>query len=161
MAWQDELDRLRAAMARDYSPLLAEFYERRDLLEKYAGNLGIDGLLGDMNAALLDGAGRVIVKRSWEYDFDDDAVADDEADEEIAYVLFWYDGTHVELEVRVGIDEDDSGYVLVQGDEVDDEPPEEIQDALLDAFRDIAEIDDDDDDEIDDDASDADDDDDD
>lgn len=151
MAWQDELERLRGSMARDYSPLLAEFYERRDLLEKYAGDLGIAGLLGDMNAALLDGAGRVIVKRSWEYDFDDDNVADDEADEEIAYILFWYDGTHVELEARVGIDEDDSGYVIIQDDEVEDDP-EEIQAALLDAFRDIAEIDDDDDDIEDDDG---------
>lgn len=150
MAWQDELNRLRASMARDYSPLLADFNERRNLLENYAGNLDIASLLEQMNATLLDDAGRIIVKRSWEYDFDDDDVADDESDEEIVYLLFWYDGSPVELEVRIGIDEDDAGYIIVQDEEIDDEP-EEIQEALLDAFREIADIDDDADDDDDDD----------
>ena len=42
--------------------------------------------------------------------------------------------------MRVGIDDEDAGYVIVEDEEVDDDT-ESIQKALIDAFRDIADMD--------------------
>ena len=104
-------------------------------------NSASSNLLGQMNDALLDGGARLIVDRSWQYDFEGDDDSDfDELTDEILYTLYWHDGDPIELEVRVGIDGDDAGYVKVEDEEIDDNA-ESIQKALLNAFRDIAEID--------------------
>lgn len=141
MPWLDELKRLRVRVDNEgYGRKMAEMAERRTLLEKFAGQLGIEQLLGQMNDALLDGGARLIVDRSWQYDFEGDDDSDfDELTDEILYTLYWHDGDPVELEVRVGIDSDDAGYVMVEDEEIDDDE-DSIQKALLDAFRDIAEI---------------------
>lgn len=141
MPWLDELKRLRVRVDNEgYGRKIAEMAERRDLLEKFANGLGIEQLLGQMNEALLDGGARLIVDRSWQYDFEGDDDSDfDELTDEILYTLYWHDGDPVELEVRVGIDSDDAGYVMVEDEEIDDDE-DSIQKALLDAFRDIAEI---------------------
>ena len=100
----------------------------------------VEQLLAQMNDVLLDGGARLIVDRSWQYDFEGDDDSDfDEMTDEILYTLYWHDGDPVELEVRVGIDSDDAGYVMVEDEEIDDDA-ESIQAALLDAFREIAEI---------------------
>ena len=146
MPWLDELNRLRRRVDNEgYGRRMADVAERRSLLERFAAGLSIDGLLSQMNEALLDNGARLIVNRSWEYEFDEDDLPDEDDAEEIVYVLFWHDGEPVEIEVRVGIDEDDSGYVLVEDEEVDldgddDDDVAAIQSALLDAFRDIADI---------------------
>ena len=146
MPWLDELNRLRRRVDNEgYGRQLADAAERRSLLERFAAGLSIDELLGQMNEALLDNGARLIVNRSWEYEFDEDDLPDEDDAEEIVYVLFWHDGEPVEIEVRVGIDEDDSGYVFVEDEEVDldggdDDDVAAIQSALLDAFRDIADI---------------------
>ncbi len=142
MPWLDELKRLRVRVDNEgYGRKLSEMAERRTLLEKFAGQLGVEGLLEQMNDALLDGSARLIVDRSWQYDFDGDDDSDfDELTDEILYSLYWHDGDPVELEVRVGIDSDDAGYVMVEGEEISDDE-ESIQNALLAAFREIAEID--------------------
>ena len=146
MPWLDELNRLRRRVDNEgYGRQLADAAERRGLLERFAAGLSIDELLGQMNEALLDNGARLIVNRSWEYEFDEDDLPDEDDAEEIVYVLFWHDGEPVEIEVRVGIDEDDSGYVFVEDEEVDldgddDDDVAAIQSALLDAFRDIADI---------------------
>ena len=141
MPWLDELKRLRVRVDNEgYGRKIAEMSERRDLLEKFANGLGIEQLLGQMNETLLDGGARLIVDRSWQYDFEGDDDSDfDELTDEILYTLYWHDGDPVELEVRVGIDSDDAGYVMVEDEEIDDDE-DSIQKALLDAFRDIAEI---------------------
>jgi hypothetical protein len=141
MPWQDELRRLRTRVDNEgYGRKIAEMGERRDLLEKFATGLRIEDLLREMNEALLDGGARLIVDRSWQYDFEGDDDSDfNELTDEILYTLYWHDGDPVELEVRVGIDGDDAGYVMVEDEEIDDDD-ESIQKALLDAFRDIAEI---------------------
>ena len=141
MPWLDELKRLRTRVDNEgYGRKMAEMAERRVLLEKFADGLGIEQLLGQMNEALLDGGARLIVDRSWQYDFEGDDDSDfDELTDEILYTLYWHDGDPVELEVRVGIDSDDAGYVMVEDEEIDDDE-DSIQKALLDAFRDIAEI---------------------
>ena len=141
MPWLDDLKRLRVRVDNEgYGRQMAEVAERRSLLEKYAGDLGVAELLSQMNDALLDGGARLIVDRSWQYDFEGDDDSDfDGLTDEILYTLYWHDGDPVELEVLVGIDDDDAGYVKVEGEEIDDNS-ESIQKALLDAFRDIAEI---------------------
>ena len=141
MPWLDELKRLRTRVDNEgYGRKMAEMAERRGLLEKFADGLGVEQLLGQMNEALLDGGARLIVDRSWQYDFEGDDDSDfDELTDEILYTLYWHDGEPVELEVRVGIDSDDAGYVMVEEEEIDDDE-DSIQKALLDAFRDIAEI---------------------
>ena len=155
MPWQDELKELRANIEGEggYLDQMAEVAERRRLLERFAVEMEAESLLTQMNAVLLDGGGRIIISRSWEYEFSDDDDDDDDGDEanEIRYILYWHDGEPMELEVRVGIDEEYDGYVLVgidgveEDDEVEDPSVAGIQEALLDAFRDIIDLDDDDD----------------
>ena len=140
MPWLDELKRLRVRVDNEgYGRRITDVTERRTLLERFAGRLAVDGLLNQMNDVLLDGGARLIVNRSWHYEFDEEDLSEEEDVDEIVYVLFWHDGEPVEIEVRVGIDEDDSGYVVVEDEEVDDDA-ESIQSALLDAFRDIADM---------------------
>ena len=141
MPWLDELNRLRVRVDNEgYGRKMAEMADRRGLLEKFTDGLGIEQLLQQMNDVLLDGGARLIVDRSWQYDFEGDDDSDfDELTDEILYTLYWHDGEPVELEVRVGIDSDDAGYVMVEDEEIDDDE-DSIQKALLDAFRDIAEI---------------------
>lgn len=142
MAWLDELKRLRTRVDNEgYGRRMSEVAERRGLLEKYAADLGVESLLGQMNDELLDGGARLMIDRSWQFDFegDDDSDFDNDSDE-IRYTLYWHDGEPVELEVSVGIDDEDAGYVMVEDEEIDDDE-DSIQKALLSAFREIAEID--------------------
>ena len=141
MPWLDDLNRLRVRVDNEgYGRKMAEMADRRGLVEKFANDLGIEQMLQQMNDVLLDGGARLIVDRSWQYDFegDDDSDFDDLTDE-ILYTLYWHDGEPVEVEVRVGIDADDAGYVMVEDEEIEDDA-DSIQKALLDAFREIAEI---------------------
>ncbi|MXZ90669.1 MAG: hypothetical protein F4W95_12525 [Chloroflexi bacterium] len=141
MPWLDDLNRLRVRVDNEgYGRQMSEVAERRGLLEKYADGLGVEKLLTQMNDVLLDGGARLIVDRSWQYDFEGDDDSDFEGlNDQILYTLYWHDGDPVELEVLVGIDDDDAGYVMVDDEEIDDDA-DSIQEALLDAFRDIAEI---------------------
>ncbi len=149
MPWLDDLKRLRVRVDNEgYGKQMADVAERRTLLERFAGELAVEGMMGEMNDILLDGGARLLVDRSWQYDFDDDddGPGGDELADEIVYTLYWHDGEPVEIEVRVGIDDADAGYVIVEDEEVDLDGDDEediaaIQSALLDAFRDIAEID--------------------
>lgn len=143
MPWLDDLKRLRVRVDNEgYGKQMTEVAERRTLLERFAGELAVEGLMGEMNDVLLDGGARLLVDRSWQYDFegDVDEPSDDDLGDEIVYTLYWHDGEPVEIEVRVGIDDDDAGYVIVEDEEVDDDA-ESIQKALLEAFRDIADMD--------------------
>lgn len=143
MPWLDDLKRLRVRVDNEgYGKQMKEMAERRTLLERFAGELAVESMMGQMNDVLLDGGARLIVDRSWQYDFegDVDEPDDDELGDEIVYTLYWHDGEPVEIEVRVGIDGDDAGYVMVEDEEVDDDA-ESIQKALLEAFRDIADMD--------------------
>ncbi len=141
MPWLDDLNRLRVRVDNEgYGRQMSEVAERRGLLEKYAAGLAVEELLTQMNDVLLDGGARLIVDRSWQYDFEGDDDSDFEGlNDQILYTLYWHDGDPVELEVLVGIDDEDAGYVMVDDEEIDDDS-ESIQEALLDAFRDIAEI---------------------
>ena len=142
MPWLDELKRLRASTKNTYDLRMAKVAVRRSLLEKFAVELSVDSLLTQMNDVLLDGGARLVVNRSWQYEYDNDDGFDDEGDElsdEIVYVLYWHDGSPVEIEVRVGIDNDDGGYVVVEDEEVADSAAA-IQSALVEAFREIIDL---------------------
>ena len=142
MSWQYELNQLRATIKDSYDLRMAKVAVRRSLLEKFAVELGVDDLLTQMNDVLLDGGARLVVNRSWQYEYDNDDGFDDEDDEltdEIVYLLYWHDGSPVEIEVRVGIDNDDGGYVVVEDEEVADSA-EAIQSALVAAFREIVDV---------------------
>ena len=142
MSWQDELNQLRASIKDSYDLRMAKVAVRRSLLEKFAVELGVDDLLTQMNDVLLDGGARLVVNRSWQYEYDNDDGLDgddDDLTDEIVYVLYWHDGSAVEIEVCVGIDSDDGGYVLVEDVEVDDSAAA-IQSALIEAFREIVNL---------------------
>ena len=143
MPWLDDLKRLRVRVDNEgYGKQLAEVIERRRLLERYAAGIAMDRMMSEMNDILLDGAAELIMVRSWEYDFDDEDVdrSNDEPGDEVVYTLFWYDGEPVDMVARVGIDDEDAGYVFIDNREVDDDA-ESIQEALLESFRDIADMD--------------------
>ena len=146
MAWLDDLQRLRGRVDNEgYGRKMAEVAERRALLEKFAADLAIEELLRQMNQVLLDDGANLVIDRSWQYDFEGDDDTDFEEDsDEILFTLYWHDGDPIELDVRVGIDAEDAGYVIVEDQEIDlddDDDVANIQQALLSAFRGIAEID--------------------
>lgn len=152
MPWADELQALRAQLqSGGYYEELAEAADRQRRLEGFAARLGVDGLLNEMNEVLLEGAGSLMVSRSWHYDFDDELAAagmEDGSADEIVYVLYWHDGEPAELQVRVGVDHEDDGFVIVAEMEVDldgddDDDIAAVQTALLEGFRDLAEVADD------------------
>ena len=142
MSWLDQLKGLREKIAGNYVQRMAEVATRRGRLDRFANELDVENMLAQMNEVLLGGGARLIVNRSWQYGFeDDDPDEDDELGDEIIYVLYWHDGAPVEIEVRVGIDQDEAGYVMVDDEEVED-APEAIQSALIESFGEIAELDD-------------------
>lgn len=142
MSWLDQLKGLREKIEGNYVQRMAEVATRRGRLDRFANELDVENMLEQMNEVLLGGGARLIVNRSWQYGFDDDDFdEDDELGDEIIYVLYWHDGAPVEIEVRVGIDKDEAGYVMVDDEEVED-APEAIQSALIESFGEIAELDD-------------------
>ncbi len=142
MSWLDQLKGLREKIAGNYVQRMAEVATRRGRLDRFANELDVENMLAQMNEVLLGGGARLIVNRSWQYEFeDDDPDEDDEPGDKIIYVLYWHDGAPVEIEVRVGIDQDEAGYVMVDDEEVED-TPEAIQSALIESFGEIAELDD-------------------
>lgn len=142
MSWLDQLKGLRRKIEGNYVRRMAEVATRRGRLDRFANELDVENMLVQMNEVLLGGGARLIVNRSWQYGFDDDDFdEDDEVGDEIIYVLYWHDGAPVEIEVRVGIDKDEAGYVMVDDEEVED-APEAIQSALIESFGEIAELDD-------------------
>ena len=142
MSWLDQLKGLRRKIEGNYVRRMAEVATRRGRLDRFANELDVENMLVQMNEVLLGGGARLIVNRSWQYGFDDDDFdEDDEVGDEIIYVLYWHDGAPVEIDVRVGIDKDEAGYVMVDDEEVED-APEAIQSALIESFGEIAELDD-------------------
>ena len=142
MSWLDQLKGLREKIEGNYVQRMAEVATRRGRLDRFANELDIENMLVQMNDVLLGGGARLIVTRSWQYGFeDDDFDEDDELGDEIIYVLYWHDGAPVEIEVRVGVDQDEAGYVMVDDEEVED-APEAIQSALIESFGEIADLDD-------------------
>lgn len=150
MAWRDTLMELKTELAEYRSQRLrqaeedqAEIDRQRRELTQLANTLQISGMLGEMNATLLDGKGEIEDLVSWEpeEEGDGDLEVEDESVEEadvISAILTWDEGGVRELAVDVGIS-DDGTYLQVNN--VDIRPEREaLEQALLEGFRDELEI---------------------
>lgn len=148
MAWRETLSELKEELAqvraeRQHQDQLdkAEIQKQRDELTVLAGELGIEGLLTEMNQTLLDGRGQVETIISWEpgeEGDEDDLLFEGGDDEEeadvIAAILTWEEGGEREVAIDLGVT-DDGTYLQVNG--VDVRPEREaLEPALLQAFRD-------------------------
>lgn len=157
MAWRDtlvglreELAQVRADRRRRADEEQAELMKARDGMSRLSESLGVSGLLSEMNATLLNGAGEVETIVSW--DADDDSGPDedgrdyeqvldddeDDYDELITTVLSWDEDGEREIAVEVVLTE--HGPALhVNG--VDIRPDRDaLEQALVEAFRDELEV---------------------
>ena len=148
MAWRDTLGRLREELAdvraerqRQAAADDAEIHNQREELSKLATSLGINQLLNEMKATLLNGQGELETIISWEApaDGDDEDVNDrDDSEEEegdlIANILIWDEAGEREIAVDLGLSEDGT-YLQVNGVDIRPEG-EALEQALVEAFRD-------------------------
>lgn len=152
MAWRDTLGRLREELAdvraerqRQAAADDAEIQNQREELSKLATSLGINQLLNEMKATLLNGQGELETIISWETpaDGDDEDVNDrDDSEEEegdlIASILIWDEAGEREIAVDLGLSEDGT-YLQVNGVDIRPEG-EALEQALVEAFRDELEL---------------------
>jgi hypothetical protein len=120
--------------------------KERDDLSFMAKNLGIDELLAEINATLLDGKGEIETIIGWA---DDDDVLDLEAEismngeepdddgedtEVITTILSWDEGGELEIAVDLGLSDDG---IYLQINEIEVRPEREaLEKGLIEAFRD-------------------------
>jgi hypothetical protein len=153
MSWQETLEDLKTELvdvrAKRKDRVEEEEAGRkkeRDDLSFMAKNLGIDELLAEMNATLLDGKGEVETIIGWDDDDDElDLEAeismngeepddDGEDTEVITTILSWDEGGELEIAVDLGLS--DEGIYL-QINEIEVRPEREaLEKGLVEAFRD-------------------------
>ncbi len=158
MAWRDTLTNLRDELAEARAQRLREAQEEdaeaeqlRASLRELAASLEIAQLLADVNAILLQGNGALETFVSWE-EGDDEAEepgfnlvslndADDEADdvEEICLTLSWEEDGERAIEIELGIEEEDTAYLMVNGVPIRQER-EALERAVVAAFREELEL---------------------
>ena len=158
MAWRDTLTNLRDELAEARAQRLREAQEEdaeaeqlRASLRELAASLEIAQLLADVNTILLQGNGALETFVSWE-EGDDEAEepgfnlvslndADDEADdvEEICLTLSWEEDGERAIEIELGIEEEDTAYLMVNGVPIRQER-EALERAVVAAFREELEL---------------------
>ena len=152
MTWRDTLGRLREELAevraerqRRATAEDAEIQQQREELSRLATTLGINQLLKEMNATLLNGQGDTETIVSWEdpAESDDEIVDyDDDTEEEeadlIATILTWEEAGEREIAVDLGLGEDGT-YLQVNGVDIRQEAAA-LEQALVEAFRDELEL---------------------
>ena len=149
MAWRDTLGRLREELAdvraerqRQAAAEYAEIQQQREELSSLATSLGLNQLLNEMNATLLNGAGDIETIVSWDApaEDDDDDVEDQEEEEAdlIATILTWDEAGEREIAVDLGLGEDGT-YLQVNGVDIRLEAGA-LEQALVEAFRDELEL---------------------
>ena len=149
MAWRDTLGNLREELAefraerqRQAAAEDAEILKQREELSRQATSLGINKLLDEMKATLLNGQGDIETIVSWEAPAeDDDEDVDDPEEEEgdlIAIILKWEEAGEREIAVDLGLGEDGT-YLQVNGVDIRLEA-EALEQALVEAFRDELEL---------------------
>ena len=149
MAWRDTLGRLREELAdvraerqRQAAAEDAEIQKQREELSRQANSLGINQLLNEMDASLLDGQGAIETIVSWEAPAEgDDEDIDDTVEEEgdlIATILTWDEAGEREIAVDLGLAEDGT-YLQVNGVDIRLEA-DALEQALVEAFRDELEL---------------------
>jgi len=149
MAWRDTLGRLREELAevraerqRQAAAEDAEIQHQREELSRLVTSLGINQLLNEMNATLLNGQGDTETIVSWEAPAggDDEDVDDSEEEEAdlIATILTWDEAGEREIAVDLGLGEDGT-YLQVNGVDIRLEAGA-LEQALVEAFRDELEL---------------------
>ncbi len=149
MAWRDTLGRLqeelaevRAERQRQAAAEDAEIQQQREELSRQATSLGINQLLNEMKATLLNGQGDIETIVSWEAPAEGDAEDVDDPEEEdadlIATILTWEEAGEREIAVDLGLGEDGT-YLQVNGVDIRLEAGA-LEQALVEAFRDELEL---------------------
>ena len=153
MTWRDtleglkqELTEVRTQRQRRVEEEDAGLQKERDDLSLMAKDLGVDELLAEMNATLLDGRGEIETIIGWESDEGDprlDGVIsmngdepddDDEDTDVITTILSWEEGGEMEIAVDLGLS--DEGIYL-QINEIEIRPERDaLEQGLIVAFRD-------------------------
>ena len=157
MTWRDtleglkqELTEVRTQRQRRVEEEDAGLQKERDDLSRMAKDLGVDELLAEMNATLLDGRGEIETIIGWESDVGDpdlDGVIsmngdepddDDEDTDVITTILSWEEGGEMEIAVDLGLS--DEGIYL-QINEIEIRPERDaLEQGLIVAFRDELDI---------------------
>ena len=153
MTWRDTLEGLkqelievRTQRQRRVEEEDAGLQKERDDLSLMAKDLGVDELLAEMNATLLDGKGEIQTIIGWESDDSDpdldgvismngDEPGDDGEDTDvITTILSWEEGGEMEIAVDLGLS--DEGIYL-QINEIEIRPERDaLEQGLIVAFRD-------------------------
>ena len=153
MTWRDTLEGLkqelievRTQRQRRVEEEDAGLQKERDDLSRMAKDLGVDELLAEMNATLLDGKGEIQTIVGWVSDDGDpdlDGVISmngDEPDDDgedtdvITTILSWEEGGEMEIAVDLGLS--DEGIYL-QINEIEIRPERDaLEQGLIVAFRD-------------------------
>ena len=153
MTWRDtleglkqELTEVRTQRQRRVEEEDAGLQKERDDLSRMAKDLGVDELLAEMNATLLDGKGEIQTIIGWESDdgdpdlegvitMDGDEPDDDDEDTDvITTILSWEEGGEMEIAVDLGLS--DEGIYL-QINEIEIRPERDaLEQGLIVAFRD-------------------------
>ena len=153
MTWRDtleglkqELTEVRTQRQRRVEEEDAGLQKERDDLSRMAKGLGVDELLAEMNATLLDGKGEIQTIIGWESDDGDPDLEgvismngdepddDDEDTDVITTILSWEEGGEMEIAVDLGLS--DEGIYL-QINEIEIRPERDaLEQGLIVAFRD-------------------------
>ena len=153
MTWRETLEGLkqeltdaRAVRQHRVDEDEAGLQKERDDLSRTFQDLGIDGLLAEMNATLLDGKGEIETIVGWESTAEDpdqeagismngdEPNEDDEDTDVITTILSWEEGGEMEIAVDLGLS--DEGIYL-QINEIEIRPEKEaLEQGLIQAFRD-------------------------
>ena len=147
---KEDLNEVRAQRQKQVDEDEAGLKKERDGLSQTARELGVDGLLAEMNATLLDGNGKVETIVGWESSDEDLDIdpgismnggePDDEDDDTdaITTILSWNEGGEMEIAVDLGLS--DEGIYL-QINEIEIRPEREaLEQGLIEAFRDELEL---------------------
>ena len=147
---KEDLNEVRAQRQKQVDEDEAGLKKERDGLSQTARELGVDGLLAEMNATLLDGEGKVETIVGWESSDEDLDIdpgismnggePDDEDDDTdaITTILSWNEGGEMEIAVDLGLS--DEGIYL-QINEIEIRPEREaLEQGLIEAFRDELEL---------------------
>ena len=147
---RDELAAARAQRLQEAAAEDAELEAARENLRALAESLQIAQLLEELNAILLGGQGVIHRFNSWDEetaDADDESGfnlvsldAEEEDDlEEICVTLSWEEDGERAIEVELGVEEEDTFYLMVNGVSIRQEPAA-LERALVEAFREELEL---------------------
>ena len=152
MTWRETLEGLkqeltdvRAVRQRRVEEDEAGLQKEREDLSTMAQDLGVNELLAEMNATLLDGKGEIETIVGWESSGDDPDLdggismngdepgEDDEDTDVITTILSWEEGGGLEIAVDLGLSEEG---IYLQVNEIEIRPEREaLEQGLVEAFR--------------------------